>query len=83
MRGKMEIQHQMMAGGQGDQPDQERLQQAMKDPEIQSILRDPQVNLLLERMKTDPKATQDILQKDQKMANAIEKLMLAGIVRMG
>jgi stress-induced-phosphoprotein 1 len=78
----MEIQASMMGGG-SDKPDEDRLREAMKDPEIQSILRDPQVNLLLERMKTDPKATQDILQKDAKMANAIEKLMLAGIVRIG
>jgi len=79
--GQVEIQHKMMA--QGNEVDQQQVAEAMKDPEIQSILRDPQMNMILNKMQEDPKHAREAMASDPKIAKAIEKLMLAGIVRMG
>jgi len=74
----------MGGGGQsGAAPDPEQVKEAMKDPEIQSILRDPQMNLILQQMQEDPKAANEILQKDATVRAAVHKLMAAGILRMG
>ena len=67
----------------GNAPDQQQVNEAMKDPEIQAILRDPQMNIILEQMQKDPKAASKIMREDPQVANAIQKLMGAGILRMG
>ena len=41
---------------QSNLSDEERLQQAMKDPEIQEILSDPAMRLILEQMQQNPNA---------------------------
>jgi stress-induced-phosphoprotein 1 len=69
---------QQMAGGNETDPDQ--VNRAMADPEIQSILRDPQINLILQQLQENPKKAMDSL-KDPKVANAIQKLMAAGILK--
>jgi len=67
----------------GAKGDQQQINEAMKDPEIQAIMRDPQMNLLLKRMSEDPKAAQEMITKDPQVANAVQKLMAAGILKMG
>lgn len=84
-QGKMDTIMKIQMGsrvGEGNAPDQQQLNEAMKDPEIQAILRDPQMNIILEQMQKDPKAANEAM-KDPKVANAIQKLMGAGILRMG
>lgn len=74
----MAIQMGSSAGG-GD--DNARAEQAMKDPEIQQIMMDPMVKIVLERMQTDPKAAQEVMQ-DPNMAAKINKLIMAGIIKV-
>merc|ERR1719253_1218818 len=83
LKGKQEcmIAIQRSAQGGGGAPDPKQVQEAMKDPEIQKILKDPQMNIVLQQMQQDPKAAQEILQKDPQVAAAVEKLMAAGIIR--
>ena len=75
----MAIQTGAMAGGEHDQ---QRAEQAMKDPEIQQILMDPMVKIVLERMQNDPKAAQEVM-SDPVMGAKIQKLIMAGIIKMG
>lgn len=65
------------------QVDEEQVRHAMADPEIQAMLKDPQINLFLKDMQENPRAAQDAMSKDPKLANAVEKLMAAGILRTG
>jgi len=65
-----------------DQADPERAKEALKDPEIQRILRDPTINKVLQDMQSDPKVGQKAL-RDPDVASKIEKLIAAGILRIG
>ncbi len=42
---------------------------------------DPMVKIVLERMQTDPKAAQEVMQ-DPTMAAKINKLIMAGIIKV-
>jgi len=53
--------------------------QAMADPEVQQILKDPSMRMILEQMQSDPKAVQDHL-KNPEIAAKIQKLMQSGII---
>jgi stress-induced-phosphoprotein 1 len=65
------------------QEDQEvRAKRAMADPEIQAILATPEVRNALADLERDPKSIQNIL-KDRSIAQKIEKLIAAGILRTG
>ena len=66
-----------------DTDDPERAKRALADPEIQSILRDPMVNQLLEDAKTDPAVLQRAITTDKNMAAKIQKLIASGILRIG
>jgi stress-induced-phosphoprotein 1 len=63
--------------------DEEQIAHAMADPEIQNILKDPQINMFLKSLQEDPKSAQAAMNKDAKLANAVSKLMAAGILRTG
>lgn len=65
------------------QVDEEQMRHAMADPEIQNILKDPQINIFLKSMQENPAAAQQAMMKDQKIADAVSKLMAAGILRTG
>lgn len=80
LQGQAQIQRVMMHGG-GSEADPERVAEAMKDPEIQQILHDPQMNMILQQMQQDPKMAAKAMESDPKIANAIQKLVLAGIIR--
>ena len=64
------------------QHDEERAQRAMQDPEIQAIMMDPMVRIALEQMQQNPQKAAEYLQ-DQTLAPKIQKLIQAGILRMG
>lgn len=74
----MAIQSGAMGGGEHDE---QRAKAAMQDPEIQQILMDPMVKIVLERMQQDPKAAAEVMQ-DPNMAAKINKLIMAGIIKM-
>jgi len=63
----------------GDKPDQQRLQEAMKDPEIRQILNDPTIQKVLGDLKESPSAGQAAL-RDKDIRNKIEKLIAAGVI---
>lgn len=59
-----------------------RRERAMSDPEIQSILTDPVMRNVLRDFQENPRAAQDHL-KDPAINFKLNKLVRAGIVRMG
>jgi len=63
--------------------DEEQVRHAMADPEIQAILKDPQINMILKQMQEDPKKGMEAVNKDPKVAEAVNKLISAGILRTG
>lgn len=70
-----------MANATGE-PDQRRLEEAQKDPDIRNIMTDPIIQQVLNQMKTDPAATQRAL-SDPSVASKLEMLIAAGILRTG
>jgi len=66
-------------GGEGDE---ERAAKAMQDPEIQEILSDPIMMQILQDMRKDPQAAANHM-KNPLVAQKIQKLIAAGIVRTG
>ncbi|KAF1742864.1 hypothetical protein MXB_4176 [Myxobolus squamalis] len=61
---------------------EEATENAMRDPEVQNILNDPSMRVILETMNSDPKAASNYL-RDPVIAKKIEKLISAGIVKIG
>eukprot|EP01056_Protomagalhaensia_sp_Gyna25_P001028 Protomagalhaensia_sp_Gyna_25__1027@NODE_1498_length_1785_cov_208_079038_g1213_i0_p1_GENE_NODE_1498_length_1785_cov_208_079038_g1213_i0NODE_1498_length_1785_cov_208_079038_g1213_i0_p1_ORF_typecomplete_len547_score152_08TPR_1/PF00515_28/1_4e05TPR_1/PF00515_28/0_81TPR_1/PF00515_28/0_035TPR_1/PF00515_28/7e06TPR_1/PF00515_28/0_19TPR_1/PF00515_28/1_3e05TPR_1/PF00515_28/0_0021TPR_1/PF00515_28/1_1e05TPR_1/PF00515_28/2_1e08TPR_2/PF07719_17/2_6e07TPR_2/PF07719_17/0_83TPR_2/PF07719_17/0_0033TPR_2/PF07719_1 len=62
--------------------DEEQVKRAMADPEIQEIMRDPQFQMILTTLQQDPSRLADYY-SDPKVMNGLQKLMAAGIVRVG
>jgi stress-induced-phosphoprotein 1 len=71
-----------MSQNAAQETDQERLEKAMKDPEVQEILSDPIMRQILNDMQENPAAARDHL-KNPMIAKKIQKLMTSGILRMG
>eukprot|EP01016_Furgasonia_blochmanni_P014917 TRINITY_DN1797_c0_g1_i3.p1 TRINITY_DN1797_c0_g1~~TRINITY_DN1797_c0_g1_i3.p1 ORF type:complete len:608 (+),score=221.37 TRINITY_DN1797_c0_g1_i3:156-1979(+) len=70
----------MMGGGN----EEERLKHAMADPEIQAIMRDPEVVNLLNDLKERPNAKEAReAMKRPDIAAKIQKLIAAGVLKMG
>ncbi|KAJ5273843.1 Heat shock chaperonin-binding [Penicillium angulare] len=65
--------------GETEQQTMERIQ---SDPEIMSILQDPVMQSILQQAKSDPAALQEHMQNPQ-VRIKIQKLMAAGVIRMG
>jgi len=66
-----------------DKPDEEQIRRAMEDPEIQQILKDPKMNQILKEMQENPQAAMQAIQQDAQIGAAIQKLMVAGILKVG
>jgi stress-induced-phosphoprotein 1 len=62
-------------------PDQ-RASEAMRDPEIAEIMQDPVMRMVLQQMQEDPKAAREHL-KNKIIADKIDKLIAAGVLRVG
>ncbi|EDW45379.1 stress-induced-phosphoprotein 1 [Drosophila sechellia] len=60
---------------------QEVLKNAMSDPEIQQILKDPAMRMILEQMQNDPNAVKEHLQNPA-IADKIMKLLESGIIQI-
>merc|ERR1719217_1971668 len=80
-QGKQSVMYSIQAS-QSNAPDQEQVAHAMADPEIQNILKDPQINIVLQKMQEDPSSINEFM-KDQKIAEAINKLIAGGILKVG
>ncbi|KAJ5233342.1 uncharacterized protein N7469_005108 [Penicillium citrinum] len=65
--------------GETEQQTAERIQ---NDPEIMSILQDPVMQSILQQAKSDPAALQEHM-KNPQVRISIQKLMAAGVIRMG
>jgi len=64
------------------QIDQEKRQRAMADPEIQSLLADPQIVNVIRDMSERPSESQHYL-SDPRIRTAVNKLIAAGVVKRG
>ena len=62
--------------------DEDRVKRAMSDPEIASIMTDPMVRIALEQMQTNPKNIMEYM-NDKTLGPKIQKLIQAGIIKMG
>ncbi|PYH43592.1 Hsp90 cochaperone STI1 [Aspergillus saccharolyticus JOP 1030-1] len=65
--------------GETEQQTMERIQ---NDPEIMAILQDPIMQTILQQAKSDPAALQEHM-KNSQVRMKIQKLMAAGVIRMG
>lgn len=83
LEGKQRTMQAIQSGAYGsDKPDEERLRHAAADPEIQMIMRDPRIQQVLKDMQENPASAQGAL-RDPFINEAINKLIAAGIVKMG
>merc|ERR1719316_2535024 len=82
-RGQEQVLAKIQETNKSGEVDEEQIRHAMADPEIQNILKDPQINLFLKQMQEDPVEANKAMNKDPKIANAVSKLMAAGILRTG
>ena len=80
-QGLQQTQMKIAQGMQGGN-DEERVRRAMADPEIAQIMQDPMLRIALEQMRTNPQKAQEYFQ-DPNLAPKIQKLIQAGILRMG
>lgn len=69
-------------GSNTDEDQEARAKRAMADPEIQTILQTPEVRNALSDLEKDPKALAKIM-SNKSLAAKIEKLIAAGILKMG
>jgi stress-induced-phosphoprotein 1 len=65
--------------GETEQQTMERIQ---NDPEIMSVLQDPVMQSILQQAKSDPAALQEHM-KNPQVRIKIQKLMAAGVIRLG
>jgi stress-induced-phosphoprotein 1 len=65
-----------------EKPDEEQIKHAMADPEIQKILMDPVLQNLLQEAQSNPSCIQKAMSSPG-MAAKIQKLVAAGILRIG
>ena len=83
LEGKNKTLHtiQSTAGASGGN-DKERLAHAMADPDIQRIMKDPLITQTLRDLQQNPQSAMGAL-KDPYISDCINKLVAAGIVKMG
>ena len=82
IRGKSQVIAKINQTSQSSDVDADQVRRSMADPEIQQIMADPQIQMILRQMQEDPAKGMEAL-KDQKVASAIQKLITAGILRIG
>ena len=74
----LEAQYSRQAG----ETEEQTMERIQKDPEIVGILQDPVMQSILQQAKGDPKALQEHM-KDARVRSNVQKLMAAGVIRMG
>merc|ERR1711988_1247896 len=83
LQGRNQVMQKIQQTSSSKEVDEEQVRHAMADPEIQNILKDPQINIVLQQLQENPKHAQEAINKDPKISAAIQKLMAAGILRVG
>mmetsp|Transcript_96606 Transcript_96606/g.201906 ORF Transcript_96606/g.201906 Transcript_96606/m.201906 type:complete len:611 (-) Transcript_96606:110-1942(-) len=81
--GRQQVIAKISATTHSKEVDEEQIRHAMADPEIQQILHDPQIKMFLGDLQRNPVEAQKAMRADAKLAEAVEKLMAAGIIRTG
>jgi stress-induced-phosphoprotein 1 len=71
----------MYAARENETEDQTR-ERLMKDPDIMSIMQDPVMNSILQQAQSDPAALQEHM-KNPSVRSKIQKLIAAGVIRVG
>ncbi|KAM3128182.1 hypothetical protein pb186bvf_019729 [Paramecium bursaria] len=74
---------QILSGSGSEEEQKQRASRAMQDPEIQQILREPEIINLLNDMQQNPQNGMKALKENKDMAAKVEKLIAAGVLRMG
>jgi len=82
-KGKEQVLQKISETSRSGEVDEEQIRHAMADPEIQTILHDPQINMFLKQMQENPQEAQKAMMQDAKLQEAVSKLMAAGIIRTG
>mmetsp|Transcript_76943 Transcript_76943/g.243138 ORF Transcript_76943/g.243138 Transcript_76943/m.243138 type:complete len:578 (+) Transcript_76943:71-1804(+) len=80
-KGREQVVSKIAEVSRSDRVDEEQIRHAMADPEIQTILHDPQIKMFLKELEQRPQEAQKAMMKDDKLREAFEKLMAAGIIR--
>lgn len=85
-QGLADANREILYGGytQSKEEAEERYRHAMADPEIQAILTDPQITILLRNMQERPNDPENMkAMKDPLVASKLNKLIAAGVLKMG
>lgn len=61
--------------------DEDQIKRGMEDKEVQQIIGDPQFQMVLQQLQSNPSRLGDYL-KDPKIASGLQKLIVAGVLRM-
>merc|ERR1711920_26816 len=80
-RGKEQVLAKIMETSRIGEVDEEQVRHAMADPEIQTILHDPQIKMFLRQLQENPSEARKALRSDSKLEQAFSKLVAAGIIR--
>lgn len=80
--GRNQVVSKINESSQSGETDPDQIKRAMADPEIQRIMADPQIQILLQHLQEDPTKAMEAM-RDPQVANAIQKLIGAGILKVG
>jgi stress-induced-phosphoprotein 1 len=80
--GKAQVASKINESNASSDVDPDQIRRSMADPEIQKIMADPQMQMILQQMQDDPAKGMEAL-RDPKVAAAIQKLIGAGILKVG
>jgi len=81
LKGREQVLSKIMETQRSDEVDEEQVRHAMADPEIQQILKDPKIRDLLRQLQENPMEAKQAMRSDERLRDAVTKLMAAGIVR--
>ncbi|CAK62208.1 unnamed protein product (macronuclear) [Paramecium tetraurelia] len=82
-QGLEKVKFSILQGSGSEEEQQQRAKRAMQDPEIQQILREPEVINLLNDMKEHPQDGLKAIKQNPSLAAKIEKLIEAGVLKTG
>lgn len=83
VEGKFRTQNQINECLRSGKSDPERAKRAMEDPEIQALLKDPEVNTVLNEMQNGRNAEANKAMQNPSIAAKISTLVAAGVLGMG
>ena len=82
--GIIKVNANIMSSSEDKDTSEERARHGMADPEIQAILKNPNIMAILRNIQENPNSPENFkAMKDPTVANAIQKLIASGILKMG